>query len=213
VSSLRGWIYGGVVVRCRGLRRAVVCGGFALILGGCGGALYAMRAGKVSSELELAERAGAAESAPYEFFYADEHLRKSRSEAAESDFGDALSLLATAEEYTRLARDGTRAPVNAAPVVSTSSRRVPSEIARLDQLALAAEQGGARRCAPRELAVGRSQLEFAAIEDAQGGAAEAGEHLKLAELNVQAARLLSSAQGCGANRPLTGARSPAPGER
>jgi hypothetical protein len=176
--------------------RALCC--TALALSGCGGAVYAVRSGKVSSELELAQRAGAAESAPYEYYFAAEHLRKARSEAAESDYGDALSLLDEAEEYTRRARE--RAPTPASDAMASrapaSSRSVPREIARLEQLAHGAERSGARRCAPRELAVGRSQLEFAAIEDAQGFTSKAGEHLRLAEQNVQAARLLSSPAHC-----------------
>jgi hypothetical protein len=176
--------------------------GCVLTLGGCGNTLYAMRAGQVSSELQLAERDGAAESAPYEYYFADEHLQMARAEAAESDFGDALTLLATAEEYTRLAREAATRGAPQAPrpapfaASATSARRVPSEIARLEQLAASAEQSGARRCAPRELAVGRSQLEFAAIEDAQGSGSKASAHLRLAEQNVQAARLLSSASHC-----------------
>lgn len=169
-----------------------------LVLSGCGGARYALRAGKVSSELELAQRAGAAEAAPYEYYFAEEHLQKARAEGAESDYGDALALLDQAEEYTRLARDRVPAPASDTSLTSasTSSRKVPSEVVRLEQLALTAERAGARRCAPRELAVGRSQLEFASIEDAQGFAAKANAHLRLAEQNVQAARLLSTAPHC-----------------
>jgi hypothetical protein len=172
--------------------RWLACAALGLVLSGCGGARYALRAGKVSSELELAQRSGAAESAPYEYYFAEQHLLKARSEGAESDYDDALSLLDEAERYTRRARDRVPAPASdsSGTNASTSSRKVPAEIARLDQLALAAERAGARRCAPRELAVGRSQLEFAAIEDAQGFASKANEHLRLAEQNLQAARLL-----------------------
>jgi hypothetical protein len=190
------------------LRIVGVCSVLALSLSGCGNALYAMRAGKVSSELQLAEQDGAAESAPYDYYFADEHLRKARSEASESDFGDALALLDTAEEYTRRAREqaarGRSDPLPAAgpepAAPTTSARAVPSNIARLEQLALSAERDGALRCAPRELAVGRSQLEFAAIEDAQGYASRAREHLRLAEQNVQAARLRSDPARCADER-------------
>jgi hypothetical protein len=176
----------------------------ALTLGGCGGTSYAVKAGKVSSELELAQRAGAAESAPYEYYFAEAHLLKARTEAAEADYGDALSLLDEAEAYTRRARDRVPAPASDVATIAapTSSRWIPSEIARLEQLALAAEQSGARRCAPRELALGRSQLEFATLEDGQGFPTKAREHLRLAEQNVQAARLLSTPPHC------TGGRTP-----
>jgi hypothetical protein len=195
------------------LRTELVCCVLALSASGCGNALYAMRAGRVSSELQLAEQAGAAESAPYEYFFAAEHLRKARSEAAESDFGDALSLLAAAEESTRLARDRTPMTMTPASSAVTSTRRLPSEVARLEQLAFDAEQRGARRCAPRELAIGRSQLEFAKIEDAQGFASKANEHLRLAEQNVQAARLLSSAEHCGAQPTKVGPVGGAPSSK
>jgi hypothetical protein len=177
-----------------------------MIATGCGNGLYAMRVGRVSSELELAERGGALVSAPYEYYFADEHLRKARAEAAESDFGDALDLLGVAEQYARLARDGNAAPPNVAAAPATSSRKVPSEVARLEQVAIEAELSGARRCAPRELAIGRSQLTFAAIEDAQGGAAQASDHLRLAELNVQAARLLATPEHCRASHAKTSSR-------
>jgi hypothetical protein len=180
-------------------RAALCCS--VLILGGCGGTFYAAKVGKVSSELELAQRAGATEAAPYEYYFAEAHLQKARTEAAEADYGDALSLLDEAEAYTRHARDRVPAPASSAAVPgSTSSRRIPSEIARLEQLALAAEQRGARHCAPRELALGRSQLQFAAIEDGQGFASKAGEHLRLAEQNVQAARLLTTPPHCAGGR-------------
>lgn len=182
--------------------RVLGAGAFALLLSGCGGMLYAVRAGAVSSELELAGRAGAAETAPYEYYSAEEHLRKARSEAAESDYGDALSLLDEAEDYARHARDRVPAPMNHRLTISAPapSRRVPSEIARLDRIARDAEQSGARQCAPRELAVGRSQLEFAAIEDGQGFGSKANEHLRIAEQNVQAARLLSARPHCAGGR-------------
>jgi hypothetical protein len=192
-----------VAARCVAARCVTLCCA-ALMLGGCGGTLYAVRAGKVSSELELAQRDGAAESAPYEYYFAEAQLSKARSEAAEADYGDALSLLDEAEVYTQRARDRDAAPASDAATIGTptSSRWIPSEVARLERLALAAEQSGARRCAPRELAVGRSQLAFATIEDAQGFAAKARQHLRLAEQNVQAARLLSIPPRCA------GARTP-----
>ncbi|MET0409717.1 MAG: hypothetical protein ABW217_00405, partial [Polyangiaceae bacterium] len=111
-------------------------------------------------------------------------------------------LLDEAEAYTRRARDRVPAPANDAAAIGapTSSRRIPSEIARLEQLALAAELSGARQCAARELALGRSQLQFAALEDGQGFASKADEHLRLAEQNVQAARLLSTPLHCAGGR-------------
>jgi hypothetical protein len=66
---------------------------------GCGGTLYAFDANSASSKLETAEALGAEKYAPYEYYYAREHLWKAREEAAAADYGDAINLAATAEEY------------------------------------------------------------------------------------------------------------------
>ena len=50
--------------------------------------------------------------APYEFYYAREHMEKAQSEASEADYSDAINLAETAEEYAdkaiNLARDAHR---------------------------------------------------------------------------------------------------------
>jgi len=72
--------------------------------------------------------------------------------------------------------------------------------ARVEQIAAAlgqAEAAGALRCAPRELATARSQLEFARLEREQGDASRAFAHLDVADDNVRAARLLSEPRRCG----------------
>jgi outer membrane protein OmpA-like peptidoglycan-associated protein len=50
-----------------------------------------------------------------------------------------------------------------------------------------AEKNGAMRCAPRELAIAKSQLEFAEIDLSQGEMSAAQDHLAKAEPNAQAA--------------------------
>ncbi len=50
-----------------------------------------------------------------------------------------------------------------------------------------AEKNGAMTCAPRELAIGKSELEFAEIDLDQGQFSNAQEHLAKAEPNAQAA--------------------------
>jgi len=79
---------------------------------GCGNTLYAMQANSASSKLEEARELGAEQYAPYEYFYAREHLRKAQTEAAEADYSDAVDLAETSEEYAdkaiRLARDAHR---------------------------------------------------------------------------------------------------------
>lgn len=74
--------------------------------------------------------------------------------------------------------------------------RVRGQIAGLEKITEQAERNGAVRCAPRELAIAKSQLEFARLELAQGSLSRAKEHLWLAEPNANAASFLSPPQYC-----------------
>jgi OOP family OmpA-OmpF porin len=58
------------------------------------------------------------------------------------------------------------------------------------------EARGALRCAPRELAISRSHLEFARLERDQGFPARARQHLEVADQNVWAASVLTPADRC-----------------
>ena len=79
---------------------------------GCGNALYSVQANSASSKLEEARELGAEQYAPYEYFYAKEHLQKAQTEAAEADYSDAVDLAEASEEYAdkaiRLAREAHR---------------------------------------------------------------------------------------------------------
>jgi outer membrane protein OmpA-like peptidoglycan-associated protein len=70
------------------------------------------------------------------------------------------------------------------------------EIEGLTKVAAQAERNGAVRCAPRELAIAKSHLEFATVELDQGFMLRAQEHLELAEANAHAAYDLSPPQKC-----------------
>jgi OmpA-OmpF porin, OOP family len=59
-----------------------------------------------------------------------------------------------------------------------------------------AQRNGAMRCAPRELAVARSQLEFAQIDLSQGQLSNAAAHVSRAEPNAQAALAMSPPDRC-----------------
>jgi hypothetical protein len=65
-----------------------------------------------ASRVEEAKAVGAEQLAPYEYYYAKEHLEKAQEEAAEADYGDAIDLANTSEEYAdkaiRLTRDAHR---------------------------------------------------------------------------------------------------------
>jgi len=76
---------------------------------GCGSVYYAAQVNSAESRLEQARAAGAAESAPYEFYFAEEHLKKAKSEAAEASYGDAAQLAEIAEEYAKRAIDMAKA--------------------------------------------------------------------------------------------------------
>ncbi|HEY0468559.1 MAG TPA: thrombospondin type 3 repeat-containing protein, partial [Polyangiaceae bacterium] len=76
------------------------------------------------------------------------------------------------------------------------SAALRGQIAGLAQIVEQAEKNGALRCAPRELAIAKSQLEFATIELDQGFASKAQAHLAKAEPNARAAELLSPAERC-----------------
>src|SRR6478735_6288660 len=76
------------------------------------------------------------------------------------------------------------------------SSELRGQIAGLEKIVAQAERNGAMRCAPRELAIARSQLKFAAIELDQGFASKAQAHLAKAEPNARAAELLSPPESC-----------------
>ncbi len=92
------------------------------------------------------------------------------------------------------------------------ARRRPSSAGRfagLDKIVEQAERNGAIRCAPRELAIARSQLKFASIELDQGFVSKAQAHLAKAEPNARAADFLSPPEYCAKR----GFIEPAPGDR
>lgn len=78
----------------------------ALSLGttGCGGVLYSVSIFSAESKLEAAEALGAERYAPYEYWYAREHLAKAKEEAALADYGDAIDFADTAQEFAEKAQ-------------------------------------------------------------------------------------------------------------
>ena len=66
----------------------------------------------------------------------------------------------------------------------------------LNGMDVKAEQNGAMRCAPRELALAKAHLRFAATDLDQGMASDAENHLAIAEPNAHAAFALSPADKC-----------------
>ena len=74
--------------------------------------------------------------------------------------------------------------------------RLEHELARVGRALTEVEARGALRCAPRELAIARSQLEFAALERDQGFPSRAERHLTLADENLRAASVLTPPGRC-----------------
>lgn len=81
-------------------------------LAGCGNAAFAIKATAASRNVSQAREMGAEVLAPYEYYYAEEHLSKARMEASEADYGDARILAAESNEYAlkaiRIAREAHR---------------------------------------------------------------------------------------------------------
>jgi Domain of unknown function (DUF4398) len=75
----------------------------ALVGVGCGGVHYAIAVNSAASRVEEARAVGAEQLAPYEYYYAREHLEQAQVEAAEASYSDAANLAETAEEYARKA--------------------------------------------------------------------------------------------------------------
>ncbi len=85
---------------------------YALVGAGCGNTLYAVHISSASSKLEEARELGAEQYAPYEYWFAFQHIEKAQSEASEADYSDAVNLAEIGEEYAdkaiKLARDAHR---------------------------------------------------------------------------------------------------------
>lgn len=91
--------------------------------------------------------------------------------------------------------------------------KLRGQIEGLTKIAAQAERNGAIRCAPRELALAKSHLQFATIEMSQGSFARAKEHVWIAEPNAHAANFLSPPQYCAERQFVEEAPPPEPGDR
>jgi hypothetical protein len=81
---------------------------------GCGGVYYAATVNAASARLEHAREVGAEALAPYEYYYAKEHLKQAQIEASEASYGDAAQFAETAEEYANKAIELTQQAKKAA---------------------------------------------------------------------------------------------------
>lgn len=72
---------------------------------GCGSVYYTVSVNAASSRIEQARQMGAETQAPFEYYFAREHLRQAQVEAAEASYSDAASYAETAELYAQKAID------------------------------------------------------------------------------------------------------------
>lgn len=82
-----------------------------------------------------------------------------------------------------------------------SNAELDRRLAHLEELLAKLKQQGALRCAPRQLAVAQSNAEFYKLEREQGSAANAEEHLEIAERHAKAAEHVSPADRCANQVP------------
>lgn len=82
---------------------AVLC--LASVLPGCGGVYYAVSVNAAQARVEQAREMGAEAAAPYEYYYAREHLHEAQVHAAQASYGDAATYAETAETYAQKAID------------------------------------------------------------------------------------------------------------
>ena len=88
----------------------LLCAALFLSLGviGCGGVYYAATVNAAAARLEHAREVGAETLAPYEYYYAKEHLNQAQVEASEASYSDAAQYAETAEEYANKAIEVTQ---------------------------------------------------------------------------------------------------------
>jgi len=91
----------GLVMRwCWALVMMLAAGSF-----GCGGVYYTVQVNAAQSRIEQARELGAETQAPYEYYYAKEHLHQAQVEAATASYGDAATYAEVAETYAQKAID------------------------------------------------------------------------------------------------------------
>jgi hypothetical protein len=87
----------------------VVFAVLAASVGGCGGVYYTVSVNAASARLEQARQMGAESKAPFDYYFAREHLRQAQVEASEASYSDAASYAETAELYAQRAIDAMQA--------------------------------------------------------------------------------------------------------
>jgi hypothetical protein len=88
--------------------RVVAIGAVASALLGCGGVQYTVASSAASSRLEEARAIGADRLAPYDYYFAKEHLEQAQVEASHASYSDAVALAQEAEQHAMAAIESVR---------------------------------------------------------------------------------------------------------
>ncbi len=102
---MRGTMRSRFAMRLLGALLATLLFGGVITLGGCGGVWYSVSVSAATSRVEQARQMGAEAQAPYEYYFAKEHLRQAQIEAAEASYSDAATYAEVAELYAQKAID------------------------------------------------------------------------------------------------------------
>jgi hypothetical protein len=71
------------------------------LLSGCGSLYYTVNINSAEARVEQARQMGAETQAPFEYYYAKEHLRQAQVEAADASYSDAATYAEIAERYAQ----------------------------------------------------------------------------------------------------------------
>jgi Domain of unknown function (DUF4398) len=85
------------------------------VLSGCGGVQYTIEVNSAASRVEEARALGADQLAPYEYYFAKEHLQQAQIEASEASYSDAVNLAEEAEDHANTAIELTQKALRARP--------------------------------------------------------------------------------------------------
>jgi hypothetical protein len=87
------------------MRLAIITLGVALwvAVSGCGSVHYTIAVNSAAARVEEAKAVGAEQLAPFEYYYAKEHLEQAQVEASEASYSDAANLAQEAESYANKA--------------------------------------------------------------------------------------------------------------
>jgi uncharacterized protein DUF4398 len=84
-------------------------------LSGCGGIQYSIAVNSAASRVEEAKALGADQLAPYEYYFAKEHLQQAQIEASEASYSDAVTLAEEAEAHANSAIELTQKALRTRP--------------------------------------------------------------------------------------------------